>query len=98
MARVLEGEVATMDPGRPVVPAARVYVDDHGSITAVQGAGERAPEGFDAAPRVRTGGVVYPGLIDLHNHLAYNCLSLWAPPAGPILGGLLDDLQGYYQR
>lgn len=80
MALVLEGEVATMDPGRPVVPSGRVYVDDQGTIETVQGAGEPAPAGFDAAPRVRTGGVVYPGLIDLHNHLAYNCLPLWAPP------------------
>jgi hypothetical protein len=80
MALVLEGEIATMDPGRPVVPSGRVYVDDQGRIEAVQGPGEPAPGGFDAAPRVRTGGVVYPGLIDLHNHLAYNCLPLWAPP------------------
>jgi imidazolonepropionase-like amidohydrolase len=64
MALVLEGEVATMDPQRPVVPAGRVYVDDQGRIAAVLGAGEPAPGGFDAAPRVRTGGVVYPGLID----------------------------------
>src|SRR6266542_2680673 len=80
MALVLEGEIATMDPARPVVAAGRVYVDDQGRIAAVQGAGEPAPAGFDTARRVRTGGVVYPGLIDLHNHLAYNCLPLWAPP------------------
>ncbi|HZD37411.1 MAG TPA: amidohydrolase family protein, partial [Actinomycetes bacterium] len=80
MALVLEGEIATMDPGRPVVPSGRVFVDDQGRIAAVRGAGEPAPGGFDAAPRVRTRGVVYPGLIDLHNHLAYNCLPLWAPP------------------
>jgi 5-methylthioadenosine/S-adenosylhomocysteine deaminase len=80
MALVLEGQVATMDPARPVVPSGRVYIDDQGRIAAVLGAGEPAPAGFDAAPRVRTGGVVYPGLIDLHNHLAYNCLPLWTPP------------------
>jgi len=68
MALVLEGEVATMDPQRPVVPAGRVYVDDQGRIAAVLGAGEPAPGGFDAALRVRTGGVVYPGLIDLQPH------------------------------
>ena len=80
MALVLHGMVATMDPERPVVPRGAVYVDDRGRIAAVQGAGEPAPGGFDAAPRVTTRGVVYPGLIDLHNHLAYNCLPLWAPP------------------
>jgi 5-methylthioadenosine/S-adenosylhomocysteine deaminase len=80
MALVLDGMVATMDPGRPVLPRGRVYVDDQGRIDAVQDADEPAPAGFDAATPVRTGGVVYPGLIDLHNHLAYNCLPLWAPP------------------
>jgi 5-methylthioadenosine/S-adenosylhomocysteine deaminase len=29
---------------------------------------------------VRTGGVIYPGLIDLHGHIAYNSLPLWSPP------------------
>ena len=27
-----------------------------------------------------TGGVITPGLIDLHNHLAYNTLPLWSAP------------------
>jgi 5-methylthioadenosine/S-adenosylhomocysteine deaminase len=35
------------------------------------------PAGYDDAPRVRIDGVVAPGLIDLHNHLAYNTLPLW---------------------
>jgi 5-methylthioadenosine/S-adenosylhomocysteine deaminase len=80
MALVLDGMVATMDQGRPVVPRGSVCVDDQGRIAAVQAADEPLPPGFDTAPRVRTAGVVYPGLIDLHNHLAYNCLPLWAPP------------------
>lgn len=29
---------------------------------------------------METGGCVYPGLIDLHNHIVYNVLPLWAPP------------------
>ena len=29
---------------------------------------------------VRTGGAIYPGLIDLHGHIAYNGLPLWSPP------------------
>ena len=30
--------------------------------------------------RLDTQGVIYPGLIDLHNHLNYNVLPLWNPP------------------
>jgi 5-methylthioadenosine/S-adenosylhomocysteine deaminase len=82
MALVLEGLVATMDAGadRALLPRGAVYVDDQGKIAAVQAAGEPVPAGFETARRVSTGGVIYPGLIDLHNHLAYNCLPLWAPP------------------
>ena len=29
---------------------------------------------------MRTGGAIYPGLIDLHGHIAYNGLPLWSPP------------------
>ena len=28
---------------------------------------------------VETGGTIFPGLIDLHNHLSYNALPLWSP-------------------
>ena len=30
---------------------------------------------------MRVGGTVYPGLIELHNHLSYNCLQLWQVPS-----------------
>ena len=37
-----------------------------------------APSGYDAAPVVDCGDAfVYPGLIDLHSHIAYNVLPLW---------------------
>jgi len=29
---------------------------------------------------VETGGVISPGLVDLHNHVAYNFIAPWAPP------------------
>jgi cytosine/adenosine deaminase-related metal-dependent hydrolase len=53
-----------------------VYIHD-GLIEAVQPASAAAPAGYQGAPRVRAGGLVTPGLIDLHNHLAYNTLPLW---------------------
>lgn len=31
---------------------------------------------------IATGGIISPGLIDAHNHLAYNFLPEWIPPAG----------------
>ena len=49
-------------------------------IAAVQPRKDKPPSGFDGARTVRTGGVIYPGLIDLHGHIAYNALPLWSPP------------------
>ena len=60
-----------------------LYIDDTGIIQGVAARGEPAPAGFDHATQVDTGAMVYPGLIDLHNHMAYNCLSLWLAPDHP---------------
>ena len=63
-----------------MVKGGAVYIGDDGTIDAVQPARRAPPAGFAKARRVATGGVITPGLIDLHNHLAYNFLPLWAAP------------------
>src|SRR4051794_27352807 len=79
---VLYGRVVTFDDDRHdrVIDDGAVYIGADERFTAVQSRGETAPEGFEDAPRLETGGAIYPGLIDLHNHIAYNCLPLWASP------------------
>src|SRR5215469_4027483 len=77
MALVLFGTVVPFDGSD--ARAAAVYVGDDGRIEAIQGPTDPPPSGFDAAPRVATDGLIYPGLIDLHNHLAYNLRGLWVP-------------------
>lgn len=77
---VLYGRVVTFDPERPVIDDGVLYIGGDELIAAVQGRKDKAPAGFDDAARVETGGCIYPGLIDLHNHIVYNCLSLWSPP------------------
>lgn len=67
----------TFDEVRPEIPEGVLYIDETGIIQGVAAQGEPAPAGFDHATRVETGALVYPGLMDLHNHMAYNCLSLW---------------------
>lgn len=42
--------------------------------------GQPAPAGFETVAPVATGGTIYPGLIELHNHLSYNILPLWRVP------------------
>ena len=65
-------------PRRTVLPDGIVYID-HGRIVAVHDRAQPAPGGFDGVPVVETGGTLFPGLIELHNHLSYNALPLWAP-------------------
>jgi len=77
---VLTGRVVTFDEGQPQIDDGALYIGADELIAAVQPRTAPAPAGFDGARRVRTGGVIYPGLIDLHGHIAYNSLPLWSPP------------------
>jgi 5-methylthioadenosine/S-adenosylhomocysteine deaminase len=77
---VLTGRVVTFDDDQPVLDDGAVYIGADELIAAVQPRTAPAPAGFDGARKVRTGGVIYPGLIDLHGHIAYNGLPLWSPP------------------
>src|ERR1700687_3498235 len=62
-----------------VLDKGAVYIDA-GHIAAVQDATKPAPPKFSSAPIFETGGTIYPGLIELHNHLSYNALQLWNVP------------------
>ncbi|MGH8834823.1 MAG: amidohydrolase family protein [Actinomycetes bacterium] len=77
-AYVLDGRVVTMGP-RGVISDGRIYLRGR-NIEAVGSSADPVPAGFGGAPRVATGGTIYPGLIELHNHLAYNAMPLWDVP------------------
>ncbi len=67
---VLVGKVVTMNDAGDVLPNARVWLAG-GKIMAIARAGEALPEGAIGAPVVDSKGVIYPGIIDLHNHPEY---------------------------
>ncbi|HEY2787875.1 MAG TPA: amidohydrolase family protein, partial [Gaiellales bacterium] len=75
----IRGRIVTMDAAGTVLADGVAYIAD-ATIAAVLPADQAPPAGFEHAPRVRVGGTVYPGLIELHNHLSYNCLQLWQVP------------------
>ena len=75
----LGGRVVTMDDQARVLDDGVAYIRD-GSIAAVQKAEAPAPTGFEAVKVLQTKGTIYPGLIDLHDHLSYNALQLWDVP------------------
>ena len=67
-----------MDDAFTVKDDAIVYIDK-GRIVAVQDRAAPAPPNFGGVAVLETAGTLFPGLIDLHNHLSYNALPLWAP-------------------
>jgi 5-methylthioadenosine/S-adenosylhomocysteine deaminase len=74
----LAGRVVTMDDAFTVKDDAIVYIDK-GGIVAIQDRAEPPPPAFSGVTPVETAGTLFPGLIDLHNHLSYNVLPSWAP-------------------
>src|SRR5687767_13290497 len=76
---ILRGRIVTMNATAEVLPSGVLYVDG-GRIAAVQPAGAPQLSGWRDVPRIATRGTIYPGLIDLHNHLCYNVLPLWSVP------------------
>jgi hypothetical protein len=77
----LRGRIVTMDAKQPadpdtVIPDGVIYIAD-GIIEDIREATAPVPAAFQNAPRISTRGTIYPGLIELHNHLSYNILPLW---------------------
>jgi cytosine/adenosine deaminase-related metal-dependent hydrolase len=76
----LRGQIVTMvDDAQPIRDGV-VYVDN-GLVADVLPASAPRPDGFAGVTPVNTKGTIYPGLIELHNHLAYDALPLWRVPA-----------------
>ena len=72
----LEGRIVTMDENATVINRGRVFIEN-GNIIAIRAVGEAYPDGFTRADVIKSGGTIYPGMIELHNHLPYNILPYW---------------------
>jgi 5-methylthioadenosine/S-adenosylhomocysteine deaminase len=75
----LAGRIVAMDSAFTDIPRGVLY-GERGSIVAVQEERAPPPVGFETLRPVATGGTLFPGLIELHNHLSYNALRLWDVP------------------
>jgi 5-methylthioadenosine/S-adenosylhomocysteine deaminase len=75
----IAGRVVTMDRASTVVADGAVWIKD-AAIAAITSRGDATPAGFGGIVPVETGGTIFPGLIELHNHIAYNALPLWQVP------------------
>lgn len=75
----LRGRIVTMNKRRSVIKDGIIYINK-GCIVSVQKATNAPPDGFADVRILETNGTIYPGLIELHNHLSYNILPLWQVP------------------
>lgn len=75
----LAGDIVAMDDALSVIRDGRLYLDKV-AIVAIRRATDPVPSGFESVSVLNTGGTIFPGLIELHNHLAYNALRLWQVP------------------
>ena len=73
---ILQGRVVTMDGENNVIENGNVMIDD-GKIVAVWADEEIPPINTDGITIHDTEASIYPGLIDLHNHMHYNHIPLW---------------------
>jgi 5-methylthioadenosine/S-adenosylhomocysteine deaminase len=72
------GRVVTMSTQADVLERGTIYVDGD-RIATILPADQPAPGGFTGIAAIDSGGTIYPGLIELHNHLT-NILPLWQVP------------------
>jgi cytosine/adenosine deaminase-related metal-dependent hydrolase len=77
--QAINGTVVTMKNPAAVLQNHTIYIRD-GLIVDIRPGDGAAPEGFDGVAALKSGGLIFPGLIDLHNHLAYDVLPLWQVP------------------
>ena len=94
---VLTGRVVTMNDINDVYNNGSILVRD-GEIEAVWATGS-PPLGINltGVPVHDTGGTIYPGLIDMHNHLHYNTAPLWEMEAH-LSANQRSDTNGYNNR
>ena len=72
---VIKGKVVTMNDAGDVLPNAQLWLAN-GKIMAIAKVGESLPEAAKDAVVIETKGVIYPGMIDLHNHPDYGIYPL----------------------
>ncbi|HEV8336704.1 MAG TPA: lamin tail domain-containing protein [Candidatus Polarisedimenticolia bacterium] len=80
---VLTGTLVTMDetlpPAAQVFPGA-VYVQGNRALAVVP-AGQPLPPDAAGASVIETGGMIFPGLMNIHDHLTFNTIPAWHVPS-----------------
>ena len=73
---ILQGRIVPMTGENDVIENGNIMIEDD-MIVAVWADGQVPPRNTDGITVHDTEGTIYPGLIDLHNHMHYNHIPLW---------------------
>ena len=75
----IEGRIVTMDANATVIPHGVIYIEGD-TIVDIRKLTDNPPLGFTKKMIIKSGGTIYPGMIELHNHLSYNIIPTWMVP------------------
>jgi len=78
VSQLLKGKIVTMSAGNSVLDGGYIHIEDN-LIKGVFASGQ-LPDNLKSLKVTDTKGVIYPGMMDLHNHFVYNVLPLWVVP------------------
>ncbi|OQP58144.1 hypothetical protein A3860_07400 [Niastella vici] len=74
----LHGTIVTMTAPNEIVKGT-IFINA-ARIEAIIPDGKPVPANLANYPVYKTKGAIFPGFIELHNHLSYNCLPMWNVP------------------
>ncbi|TIL65610.1 amidohydrolase family protein [Mesorhizobium sp.] len=77
---VLRGRIVTMDAGFNVIGHGLLIIEGNRIVHSAH-ADQPLPPQFAGYTVIDTGGTIYPGLFELHNHPSYNAIPLWEVPS-----------------
>src|SRR5262249_7968395 len=75
----VHGRLATLDGGSRIIESGYVCIAGD-SIQRIANETAGLPLAFKDSPEIRTNATIFAGLVDLHNHFAYNIRELWNIP------------------
>jgi cytosine/adenosine deaminase-related metal-dependent hydrolase len=74
----LHGTIVTMAGPNEIIKGT-IFINA-ARIEAIIPDSKPIPETLTGVPVYKTKGTIFPGFIELHNHLSYNCLPMWKVP------------------
>ena len=75
----VRGKIVTFNDTSEILDDGVLYIEGN-TIVDVKKYTDAAPDGFKKSEAINCGGTIYPGMIELHNHLSYNIIPLWDVP------------------